>query len=71
MTRERRSRFEIRKQEPSALARQYGEDSPSYIVWDKERGRAVPFGRYRSFEFADKRLSREKDKEMQHKEDEK
>lgn len=59
------TRFEIRTEKPNALALEYGQNYPLHIVWDNERARGVPFGRYRSRNRAEERLARERSKSEQ------
>lgn len=60
-------RFEIRVEEASEQALEFGMDYPLHVVWDNQRGRGVPFGRYRSHSQAELRLARERAKVVQQK----
>lgn len=52
--------FEIRRQEPSALALELGMDYPLYVVWDLQADKRVPFGNYRRPCQAADRIRRER-----------
>ncbi|MFM9649980.1 hypothetical protein [Streptomyces galilaeus] len=54
--------FEIRRQEPSALALELGLDYPLFVVWDLQADKRVPFGNYRRHDQAVARILRERRK---------
>lgn len=53
-------RYEIRIEEPGEVAKSYGMDYPMHVVWDKELGKAIPFGRHRNPDRAQAHLLRQR-----------
>ncbi|WP_432118507.1 hypothetical protein [Streptomyces sp. bgisy032] len=54
--------FEIRWQEPTALALELGMDYPLFVVWDVQADRRVPFGNYQRLCHAVDRIRRAREK---------